>query len=78
MSAPVTSHLIAGWHSGARPKGQDLFRVLLNFQSGGGKKNVTALTHVSLAEFCIIIDYIMRDSHLNWTKTLAEDHLMIR
>lgn len=32
-AASVTSHLIGGRHSRARPKGQDLFTVLLNFQS---------------------------------------------
>lgn len=31
MSVPVTLHLIAGWHSGARPKEQNLIRVLFFF-----------------------------------------------
>jgi len=31
MSAPNTSYLIGAWHSGARPKGQDLFRLMFYF-----------------------------------------------
>lgn len=76
-AASVTSHLIGGRHSRARPKGQDLFTVLLNFQSRREKISLHCHTflwqHFVLALSLLFMYY----SHLTQTKALTNDHLHV-